>query len=501
MSEKTKISRRGVIKGGLITAGAGAAMLIAGGLQSSEAKEAPKAKPKDREYDVVIIGSGCAGMVCAIQAYDLGLKPIVLEKMSRPAGNTVFAGGVLLGLSTRFQQEQGIKDTAESFYDDMMSMSQGKGDKVLTKFFVDNCSDALHWLSDSVGIQWQKIEMEAYPARGRSHVVSGPTKPGGAQLSKQLIEAAQKRNIPIMFDTKVIQILADDYLRACGVKALGKDGTKVIKAKYGVAIAVGGFHANNEMVTSLIGGWAAQMPIRGSRIIAGENFILTRPMFPKFVNVDQFHAGPIYGSTGANPSIMVNYGILVNNAGERYIDEVNTYVRVAKETAQRTKDNWAYIIMDDAAKQGSAMVAERFDRYKRTKTPIYEGNTIEEVAEKVGLNKDVLKKSVDDYNKAIKDKTLDKLTPPNTLEKPKPILTAPFYAVPFQGGITATFGGPLINTKAQVINTENKVIDGLYAIGNSVGGIFYDDYIVGAQLTAATIFGRAAAMDMASNKK
>lgn len=184
--------------------------------------------------------------------------------------------------------------------------------------------------------------METYPARGRSHVVSGSTKPGGAQLSKQLIEAAQKRNISIMFDTKVIQILANDYLRACGVKALGKDGTKVIKAKHGVAIAVGGFHANNEMVTSLIGGWAVQMPIRGSRIIAGENFILTRSMFPKFVNVDQFHAGPIYGSTGANPSIMVNYGILVNNTGERYIDEVNTYVCVAKETAQRTKDNWLY---------------------------------------------------------------------------------------------------------------------------------------------------------------
>lgn len=496
MKEQNGLSRRDILKGSLMTAGAG--VLAFGGLNAAEA--APQ-KAKNPEYDLVIIGAGCAGLVCAIQAVESGLKPVVLEKMPRPAGNTVFAGGHLLALESRFQKAQGIQDTAQSFYDDMMSMSLGKGDPVLTKFFVDKSTEAIHWLSDVVGVKWKHIEIEAYPARGRSHVVDGPSKPGGAQLSKDLVQAAQKRNIPIMFETKVIEITSDDVLRVTGVKAVSqKEGALTITAKYGVVLATGGFHANNEMVTSLIGGWAANMPIRGSRIIMGENFVLPRHLFPKFVNVDQFHAGPIHGPTGANPSIMVNYGILVTHNGERYVDEVNTYVSVAKHTARTVKSNWAFIIMDSAARQGSAMVEERFDRYKRNKAPIYTANTIEELAEQAGINKANLVAVVKEYNEALKNKTLDQMTPPNTLEAPKPILTAPFFAVPFQGGMTATFGGPQVNVKAEVLNTENKPIQGLYAIGNSIGGLFYDDYIVGAQLTSATIFGRVAALEIAKKK-
>ncbi len=499
MSIKNGLSRRDILKGSILTAGAGAVAMLSAGVTNAEA--APKAKPAE-EYDLVIVGAGCAGLVCAIRAAELGLKPVLLEKMPRPAGNTVFAGGHLLALHSKTQKAQGINedDSAELFYEDMMAVSQQRGDKVITKFFVENSSETIDWLSDSVGIKWKKIVREVYPARGRSHVVDGPSKPGGAQLSKQLVECAQSKNVPMLFNTKVIELLTNDMLAVTGVKAVTKEGAKDFMGKYGVVIATGGFHANNEMVTSLMGGWAANMPIRGSRIIAGENFILTRPLFPKFVNVDQFHAGPIHGPTGANPSIMVNYGILVTDDGKRYIDEVNTYVRVAKETAKLTKDNWAFIILDSEPR-GISTVEERFERYKRAKAPIYEGNTIAELAKNAKIDPVQLEKTVKEYNDAVKKGAAGKLTPPNTLENPRAILKAPFYAVPYQGGMTATFGGPQVNVKAQVINAENKPVEGLYAIGNSVGGIFYDDYIVGAQLTSAAIFGRVAAQEIAKRKQ
>ena len=73
------------------------------------------------------------------------------------------------------------------------------------------------------------------------------------------------------------------------------------------------------------------------------------------------------------------------------------------------------------------------------------------------------------------------------------MVKAPFYAVPFQGGMTATFGGPLINTRAQVLDSENQPVAGLFAVGNAAGGLFYDDYVGGAQLTSAAVFGIAAA--------
>lgn len=499
MSEK-ELSRRSVLKGGLATAGLGTLAMLTGA--TSVHAETTTIIKADAEYDLIIIGAGCGGLVCAIEAVELGLKPLVLEKMPRPAGNTVYAGGHFLGLKSNVQVQQGINldDSADKFYADMMEVSQQRGDKVMTRFIVENCSNAINWLSDTVGVQWKKIEMEVFPAWGRSHVIDGPAKPGGAQLTKQLIEAAAKRNIPIIYGAKVTEILSNERLGAAGVSVVTKEGKQVFAANHGVVIASGGFHANNEMVTSLMGGWAADMPIRGSRIIAGENFSLTRPFYPKFTNTNQFHAGPIHGSTGANPSIMVNYGVLVTNEGHRYIDEVNTYVRVAKETAQRIPTNWAFIVMDSGPR-GISTIEERFDRYQRAKAPIFSANTIAELAQQAGINPEELEKTVNEYNNAVKNHKAETLNPPNTLPEPRSILKAPFYAIPFQGGMTATFGGPLVNVKTQVINTENQPIDGLYAIGNAVGGIFYDDYIVGAQLTAATIFGRVCANEIAKKRR
>ncbi|HCO52010.1 MAG TPA: FAD-binding dehydrogenase, partial [Sutterellaceae bacterium] len=100
------------------------------------------------------------------------------------------------------------------------------------------------------------------------------------------------------------------------------------------------------------------------------------------------------------------------------------------------------------------------------------------------------KKVVDEYNAALKAGKLGELTPPNTHKNPRPILKAPFYAVPFQGGMTATFGGPLINTNGQVLDTEGRPVPGLFAVGNAAGGLFYDNYVGGAQLTSASVIGR-----------
>jgi fumarate reductase flavoprotein subunit len=494
----SNISRRDILKGTLTAAaGIGALSVLPQIASDANAQTAPT----EKNYDLIIVGCGCAGMVCAIRAAELGLKPVIIEKMASPSGNTVYSGGILLGVKTRAQTEQSknTSDTVEKFYQDLMTVSQQRGDKVMTRYFAEHCDEALNWLSDSVGIKWMQIVSEVFPAFERSHVVDGPTKPSGAQLAKQLMEAVSSKKIPVLFDTKVVALTGTDSLEVNGVKTVSKAGAKNYTARYGVVISTGGFHANNEMVTAQMGGWAANMPIRGSKIITGENFALTRPFFPKFVNTDQFHAGPIHGSTGANPSIMVNYGILVTKEGIRYIDEVNTYVRIAKETAKLIKDNWAFIIMDSEPR-GISTVEERFERYKRAKAPIYEGASIKELAANAQIDAANLEKTVKDYNSAVKNKTAARLSPSNTLPAPRSILKGPFYAVPFQGGITATFGGPLVNVKTQVINGENQPIEGLYAIGNSVGGIFYDDYIVGAQLTSATIFGRVCAEEISKKR-
>lgn len=489
------LSRRGLIKASLLGA-------TATGLSTVAAATQAKPKEKKQVFDVVIIGAGCAGLSAAIEAADRGAKVAVLEKMGMPFGNTIYAGGIFNATNTYVQKEQGLTDTVEAFYEDMMKVSQGRGDPVLTKVYCEESASAIQWLSDRVHIRFGKIVKEVWPGLVRGHVVQGPTKPGGSQLVKQLLAEIEKLpSVKIFYETKAMELTHSPTWECTGVKALSKEeGPIEFVARGGVLITTGGFHANKEMVCKYMGNGIDWMPLRGSPYLMGENVQLTAPFHPYYLNMDQFHGGPIHGPTKANPSTLVNYGIIVNKQGNRIIDEVNTYVAIAKTLPKLTPDNWAYIIIDSEVLNIST-VATRLDRYRRAKAPVYEGNSIADLAAKIHVDPKVLEKTVGDYNAAVEKGEAAQLTPPNTLAQPRKLLKSPFLALPFQGGMTATFGGPKISVKGEVLGAEQEPIPGLYAAGNAIGGLFYYDYIVGSQLTAAVIFGRHAADEAAKRAK
>lgn len=319
--------------------------------------------------------------------------------------------------------------------------------------------------------------------------------PGGNQLIRNMLDECKLLNVPIHTRTKAVELLRDESYNCTGVKAVGPKGPVTYKARGGVVICTGGFHNNKDMVTRYMGGNVAWMPLRGSAIITGENYTLTQPFFPQYVNMDQFHAGPIIGATHVNPADVLNsgYGIQVNTSGNRYMDENNTYVIKARTTAQKTLDNTGWVIVDSTC----PVLDKVIPKFDMLNSPYGKADTIEEVAKQAGLPPAKIVALVKEYNEAVKNGTLGKMNPPNTYKKPHLIEKAPFYAVPLQGGMTATFGGPLINTKAEVQNLDGKTIPGLYAVGNSSGGIFFHNYAGGAQLGAATVFGRIAGKEMA----
>lgn len=471
----------------------GAAVLGAGATASAQA--AGK-KLAESTYDFVIVGAGCGGLVCAIRAAQNGLKPLLIEKMGSPAGNTVYAAGFMLGVHTKAQQAKNANaaDTSEKFYEDMMTVSQGKGDKALTRYVAEHADDMMNWMMDFVGVKFAAGMKLVFPMLERAHLPMGEVKPGGKLLANALMAKARELGVKMQFNTKVVELLTDENTGAVtGVRARSKKGMEIIHGKLGVVLATGGYSANQGMVTQYCGGAAAAMPIRGSRIIAGENIALTQKVFAKLVNVNQYHCGPIHGPTGANPLNIVNNGVCVSaDKTERYTDEGKTYVQMSRDTAAMTKGNWAFMIVDQDT-HDMPKLANDWESYKRNKAPVYQADTIEELAKKAGLDPQKLVAVIDEYNKACKNNTRGELTPPNSLPEARPVAKAPFYAVPFQGGMTATFGGPLINTRAQVLDTENNVIRGLFAIGNAAGGLFYDDYVGGAQLTSAAVFGIAVA--------
>ena len=190
-------------------------------------------------------------------------------------------------------------------------------------------------------------------------------------------------------------------MNVTGVKIQTPEGQKEFLSKGGVAIATGGFSANPEMVGKYIGGWATRMVLRGSKSTTGENVSLTMPLYTKFVNMDQFHSGPIVRETHVNPADVLNsgYGIQVTTSGDRYMDENNTYVIKARTTAQKTLDNKAWVIVDSTCPVLEGVIT----KYDRLNSPYGKADTIEALAKQVGLPEKKIVKAVEDYNNAVKN--------------------------------------------------------------------------------------------------
>ena len=489
-----QFTRRSMMKACLVGAAAGAM----GSVSTTAEADAPAPAAKD-DYDAIILGAGTAGLVAAVEAYDQGIKPVVLEKMDLPAGNSIYAHGGVNACGTRNQKQAGVTDSKDDLFADMMKVSDGRADPELTRTYVEHIGEDVDWLQDTIGVKFQKLGNLPYPLLSRVHFVDGGTITGGGMLIRLLLAACKKRNISILYHTKAVELITDKKMAVTGVRALTEDGLVDFKARGGVVITTGGFSANSEMICGYIGGVMSRIPLRGSPCVTGENIMLTKPLFAKLVHLDQFHCGPIVSETHVNPVDALNsgYGIIVDLRGKRIIDEANTYVAKARALPNLTPENKAYQLVDS----NWPAVKKMADKYTDMNSPFFQDDTVEGLAKKAGLPVETVVAAVNDYNDALKNGKLKDLDPPCTYKDPRPMDKDPFYAFPFESGMTTTFGGPKINSSAQVVTLEDKPIKGLYAAGNAAGGLFFSDYIGGSQLGGAMVFGRIAARHIAQTCK
>ncbi len=454
---------------------------------------------KGGDFDVIVLGCGVAGLVTALEAVAHGARVALLEKMDRPAGNAICALGGFCAWGSRHQKALGIKDSAEEFYAAMMDISAGRASPELTRTYTDNISADTDWLESEFKIPFGKPRTAAYPRLNRVCSIDGEGITGGANTVFKLLEAARARGVKFFWEHKAVELTTNDKGEVTGVIAQTPVDKRLFTARGGVAICTGGFSANQEMTDKYIGGWASRLALRGSPYTTGENITLCMPLFAKFVNMDQFHTGPIVSETHVNPNEILNSynGIIIDLHGKRFVDESATYVIKSLECARQTLENRAWIIVDSKCKA----LAKVTRRFKLLNTTFYQADTLEKLCELIKAPTDVVLRNVKRYNEGIKNNTLMDMNPPCTYKNPIPLADGPFYAFPFEGGMTATFGGPLINKRAEVQNNEMRSIPGLYAAGNAAGGLFFRNYIGGAQFGGATVFGRIAGREMAERAK
>lgn len=486
------MQRRNLFKLGL--GSFGLAMSASGIVQAQEPSTG-----KTNSFDFVVIGAGAAGMAAAIEARSLGASVVVLEKAPRPDGNTFYASGRLCGVGSRYQKETG--DTLEKFVNDAWHETQGVGDKKVIEAFAKESGSSIDWLID-MGVPLTLKKGLPAPNLSRAFFMTTDGTTGGSILMRRLLKKAKDEGVKLLVNTKAFGLITDPEGNVIGVKAKTPDGVKSFMATKGVILTTGGFSANEEMRVMYMGPWAARLNLRGSLRNTGENILMTRPLGAKLVNMTEFYAGPIVPETHANPARVSNYayGMIVGKDGKRCVDESLGQAIRSKLLPQVTPDNRTFIICDIKTNDEDNILTKLLDRFHRLNSPVYEANTIPELAKKAGISEKNLVASVKEFNDAIAQGKGSQLNPPHNRKKPHPVSTAPFYAIPMSGGIAATFGGPKINEHGQVVDLDDVPIKGLYAAGNAAGGLWYAEDIPGCQITSGIAMGRIAARHAINGK-
>lgn len=481
-------------------------------------------------HDVVVVGAGNAALCAAMSAQEAGASVLVLEKASEDerGGNTYFTGGGFRFPYTGIEDIRTlIPDLTDGETDrievgayteadmraDLMRVTEGLAEDSLVDQLVLNALDTMQWMRDRLDVRWVLMYgRQAYEVEGKLRFWGGmivEAVGAGKGLSDSLFEAAEHYGVEVRYGTKVEELIVNDAGATCGVIARGPNGREHIEAR-SVVMAAGGFEANTEMRTRYMGpGWEFAK-VRGTRHNTGEGIRMSLDAGAQsFGHWSAGHAvawdlnapptgNRIVGDLYQKHSYPL--GLIVNIEGQRFVDEGAdmrnyTYAKYGREIL-RQPFGVAFQLFDQRT------VPILRDEYRIREITKGEGQTIGELADNLGIDREGLERTVAQFNAACQPGEFNPaiLDGVHTegIEPPKsnwalPLAEPPFFGVAVTCGITFTFGGLRITAKsAQVLDTENVPIPGLYAAGELVGGLFYHNYAGGTGLMSGAVFGRTA---------
>ena len=523
---------------------AAAAALTAAGLNPDDYKTAVEnnatAEDSTVDADVVVVGAGGAGMTAAITAAGEGKSVVILESQSMVGGNSVRATGGMNAGKTVYQDEnefgesagveKTLKTAAEKYADnetitalaktvseqwaayqanptgyfdsvelmELDTMIGGKGinDPALVETLCANSADAIDWL-DEHGITLHNVSSFGGASVKRIHRPvndEGKVVSVGSYMIPLLEENCKKAGVQILLNTTANEILTDANGAAVGVKATGSTGETVTVNAKAVVLTTGGFGANLDMVVKYKPELKGFMTTNAAGI-QGQGIEMAEAIGAATVDMDQIQIHP---TVEANTAALITEGlrgdgaILINEEGQRFIDEVGTRdVVSAAEIAQTGSYSW--LVVDQAMVDASSVI-QGYIKKGYTVT----GATYEELGKAMGVDAAAFAETMEKWNGYVEAKNDPDF---GRTSFANPLNTAPYYAVKVTAGVHHTMGGLKINANTEVLNEKGEVIPGLFAAGEVTGGVHGANRLGGNAVADFTVFGRiagAAASDYAA---
>jgi fumarate reductase flavoprotein subunit len=457
--------------------------------------------------DVLIVGSGFAGLAAAAEAAGNGAKSVViLEKMPIYGGNSIINGGEYNSWDDEFHLRQKLglgEDSAALHVEDTLKGGDFFGYPELVKILADGATPSLNWMIDDGGLRLrQVINRGGGHTAYRTHtVVEGV----GRGYTEPLKKIAEQRAAKIRLGTKVTWIWRKDVdSPVLGLEVENSRGKQNIRVSRGLVLASGGFSRDLAMRTiynpSLGPGYSStNHPGATGEMIRYAQAIGCEAIHMAFIQLYPF-AEPetgILDTPAVYPFRGPGFGIVyVDKRGKRYVNE-NERRDVCSRAALATGMKPTYSIFN-----------EEMIPHMGTKEEVEQGiakgrfvkaDTLAELAQKLGIPGDALQETIAKHNGYLKDGKDPEFN--RTYTKAMiPLESGPFYGIAQWPAVHHTMGGLRINEKAQALDIWSNPIPRLYAAGEVTGGIHGDNRLGGNATADCVVFGRIAGTNAAREK-
>ena len=478
---------------------------------------------KTTQYQIIIVGAGSAGMCCAIRAAERGINVLVIEKDSVVGGTLHLTAGHLSAGGTRRQKSKGIEDSPQKHFDEVMKISQNTANPEIVKLATELAPKTIDWLEDN-GFEFAPetpaiIYGHAPYATPRTYwgnqdYAGGRIATAGITIFNTLKPLWDKYvsagKINILLEHKLTNLIKIDN-EVVGIKA-SFDGKESIFHGKNIVLTTGGYASNHAFFKKV----TPDHPrlISTARLTStGDGIIAAKSIGAKFKGAEMHNSTlggielePMSGRTDfwkqwARVSNSVDRKpreIYVNEQAERFINEDEPNPDVREKLVHKQSGRRFWLIFDETALMSGASIIPQWTQEKikeecQNEKAMWKADSISKLAQKIGLDKEKLNETVNNFNQFCKDKT-----DPNfgrnltNQETVFPIQNAPYYAILTYAYSLITFGGLATNSQLQVLNEDNEPIEGLYAAGEIMGvsSTSGDAFCGGMVLTPALSFGK-----------
>jgi len=440
-----------------------------------------------------------SGLAAGLRATELSHSVGILEKSPKQhrGGHTRFTESFRIPTADiNVDAEFNVEDYSTSkFYSDIMQVTNFRADPDLAERVAEGAVDTFEWLTD-LGIDWEYQAPHPGYTAGRVWL-------DGEEFVDELLGILDNRDAEVYYETEARSLFRNDEGRVTGVEAR-VEGERTLFEGDAVVLAAGDYGSSKERRTRYYGPGYGNMKVRGSRYNTGEAIDAAMDVGAKtdgewgdaHMAIIDVESPEVEG--GITRIDGYQYGVILNHDGERFVDEgedsrAHTYAKFGRRIFEQPYHE-AFIIVDSKTVDDVAHMGPG--------RPIT-GDSIESLARRLDIeNVERAVETIETFNDACDPSEYD----PNILDgnsteginPPKsnwafPLDEPPFTGYPVTGGMTFTFGGVAINADAEVLDTRDDPIPGLYGAGNSTGGLFYNNYPGGTGLTNAAVFGKVAA--------